>query len=508
MVCLIVLDGWGVNPRTEGNAIALANTRNMDRLAAEYPSTTLACAGEAVGLPSCQMGNSEVGHLNIGAGRIVYQDYSRINAAIGDGSFFKNPALLGAIEDAKKHRSRLHLMGLLSDGGVHSHDTHLYALLQLAKEHRVEAVFLHLFLDGRDVPPQSALDYIEKLKNKMAEIGVGEIATISGRYYAMDRDRRWERTKQAYDALVYGQGVTAETPEQAIEQSYTAGVADEFVKPTVIGSRVKGQGSGVIEDNDSVIFFNFRPDRARQLTRAFTQPDFDAFDRGEHPPVVHFVCMTEYDVRFKVPVAFAQPEIKNTLAHVLAERGLPQLHIAETEKYAHVTFFLNGGVEEPEKGEERILIPSPKVATYDLKPEMSAYEVTDRVIQEIDAEKFDAIFMNYANPDMVGHTAIRKAVVSAIEVVDQCVGQVVEAVRAHKGIAIVTGDHGNAEQIEDYKTGKPHTAHTTSRVPFILVADKHLSLRQDGMLADIAPTMLDLMRISKPAEMTGKSLLC
>lgn len=508
MVCLIVLDGWGINPKREGNAIALAKTPIMDRLAKEYPSTTLDSSGEAVGLPPGQMGNSEVGHLNIGAGRIVYQEYTRINLAIRDGSFFSNPALLAAIDNAQKRSSSLHLMGLLSDGGVHSHNSHLYALLELAKKKNIKEVYVHSFLDGRDVPPQSALGYLEELEKEIRRIGVGKIATISGRYYAMDRDRRWERTKLAYDALVYGRGETAATPEQAVQQSYDQGVVDEFVKPTVIGSRLTAHGSPLIKDRDSLIFFNFRPDRARQLTRALIERDFQEFDRGDKPPQTYFACMTEYDVRFKVPVAFLPPEIKNTLAHILSIRGLRQLHIAETEKYAHVTFFLNGGVEKPEKGEERVLIPSPKVATYDLKPEMSAFKVTDRVIEEIAKGRFDIIFMNYANPDMVGHTAVLKAVKKAIEVVDACVGRVVEAVIAIKGTAIVTADHGNAEQIIDYSTDRPHTAHTTSQVPFILVSDRKVSLRPKGILADIAPTILDLMGISQPKEMTGKSLLC
>lgn len=515
MVCLIILDGWGINPKKEGNAIALAKTPTMDRLAKEYPSTTLGSSSEDVGLPQGQMGNSEVGHLNIGSGRIVYQEYTRINLAIKDGSFFKNPALLTAAGNVRKHRSRLHLMGLLSDGGVHSHNSHLYALLELAKREGIKEVYIHLFLDGRDVLPQSALGYLAQLEKEIKRMAVGNIATISGRYYAMDRDRRWERTKLAYDALVYGRGETAATPEQAVQQSYDQGVVDEFVKPTVIGSRVppndrragKGQGSR-IETHDSVIFFNFRPDRARQLTKAFIEKDFQEFDRGDNPPQVCFVCMTEYDARFKVPVAFPPLEIKNTLAHVLSLKGLKQLHIAETEKYAHVTFFLNGGVEKPEKGEERILIPSPKVATYDLKPEMSAFKVTDRVIEEIAKDKFDVIFMNYANPDMVGHTAVLEAVIKAIEAVDTCVSRMIEAVAKVKGITIVTADHGNAEQVIDYTTGRPHTAHTVGDVPFILVSDKKVSLRSHGILADIAPTILDLMDIPKPKEMTGKSLLC
>ncbi len=526
MVCLIILDGWGINPRKDANAIALAKTPNMDELCRSYPCTEVASSGEAVGLPNAQMGNSEVGHLNIGAGRIVYQEYTRINKAIADGTFFKNPILRGAVRNAQVKGSSLHLMGVVSDGGVHSHNTHLYALLELARQEKAERVFIHLFLDGRDVPPQSAIGYITELEEKIKKIGVGQVATVSGRYYAMDRDRRWDRTKLAYDAIVYGRGEHALTPEEAVEQSYRQGVVDEFVRPTIIGSGLRAEGlersSGLgaegsepiaqspeqfVRDSDSVIFFNFRPDRARQLTSSFIQEDFTEFDRGEHPLKTYFVTMTQYDARFNAPVAFPPAKIENTLAHVLATHGLKQLHIAETEKYAHVTFFFNGGVERPEEGEERVLIPSPKVPTYDLKPEMSAYEVTDRVVEKIERDVFDLVVLNYANPDMVGHSAILPAVIKAIEAVDACVGRVVQAVQEVGGVTIVTADHGNAEKLKNYETGMPHTAHTSSPVPLILVSSEEVKLRQGGILADIAPTILDLLGIAKPAEMTGQSLI-
>lgn len=507
MVCLIILDGWGINPRKDANAIALAKTPNMDELCRSYPCTEVASSGEAVGLPDAQMGNSEVGHLNIGAGRIVYQEYTRINKAIADGTFFKNPILRGAVRNVQVKGSSLHLMGVVSDGGVHSHNTHLYALLELARQEKAERVFIHLFLDGRDVPPQSAIGYITELEEKIKKIGVGQVATVSGRYYAMDRDRRWDRTKLAYDAIVYGRGEHALTPEEAVEQSYRQGVVDEFVRPTIIDSELLTPNSELIRDGDSVIFFNFRPDRARQLTSSFIQEDFTEFDRGEHPPKTYFVTMTQYDARFNAPVAFSPAKIENTLAHVLATHGLKQLHIAETEKYAHVTFFFNGGVERPEEGEERVLIPSPKVPTYDLKPEMSAYEVTDRVIEEIKKGLFDVVVLNYANPDMVGHSAILPAVIKAIETVDTCVGRVVQAVAEVGGVTIVTADHGNAEKLKNYETGMPHTAHTSSPVPLILVSSEEVKLRQGGILADIAPTILDLLGIAKPAEMTGQSLI-
>ena len=514
---LIVLDGWGVGKDTKGNAIAIARTPNMDRFLTEFPSTLIACSGEAVGLPDKQMGNSEVGHLNLGAGRVVYQEYTRISKAIEDGSFFDNQALRDAMRNAKEKDSALHFMGLLSDGGVHSHNTHLYGLLELAKRYNIKNVFLHIFLDGRDVPPQSALEYVAQLEDKLGAVGLGEIATVSGRYYAMDRDKRWERTKLAYDALVFGKGEQAGSAKEAVEQSYANNVVDEFVKPTVIGSRLKAQGSikpsaishqpSAIKDGDSVIFFNFRADRARQLTRAFIDRGFSEFDRDSHPPKVHFVCMTKYDATFNAPMAFPPMELKNVLANVLAARHLKQLHIAETEKYAHVTFFFNGGVEEAKDGETRRLIPSPKMATYDLKPEMSAYEVTAAVIEEINKDIYDVIIMNFANPDMVGHTGVLNAAVKAIEAVDECLGKVVAVVREKGGECIITGDHGNAEKMIDYDTGEPHTAHTNDSVPCFYITQRNVRLNGGGCLADIAPTMLDILQIPQPEEMTGRSLI-
>ncbi len=454
------------------------------------------------------MGNSEVGHLNIGAGRIVYQDLTRITKAIEDGSFFNNPVLKQAMTEGAKTGQRLHLMGLLSDGGVHSHETHLYALVEMAKMNGVKEVYVHAFLDGRDVPPDSGLGYVEKLESKLKEIGLGRIATVSGRYYAMDRDKRWERTKLAWDAIVEGRGETAPSGREAVRNSYDADVYDEFVKPTVIIDDLFDEGQPVIRDEDAVVFFNFRPDRGRQLTRAFVMPDFEGFDRGPNPPATYFSTMTEYDATFPGPIAFPTKEIKNTLAEILSANGLKQLHIAETEKYAHVTFFFNGGVEAPETGEDRILVPSPKVATYDLKPEMSAYEVTDKVIEAIAGGKYDVIIMNYANADMVGHTAVKQAVIKAVESIDECLGRVVAAIEAQGGVALITADHGNADEIADTDTGLPVTAHTNNPVPFILISDRSYGLENGGILADIAPTILDLLGLSKPPEMTGKSLIC
>lgn len=501
---LIIMDGWGHSSRIEGNAIAAANTPNLDRLNAEYSHTLLGSSGEAVGLPEGQMGNSEVGHLNIGTGRIVYQEYTRISKSIREGDFFQNSVLLNEMENARKNGAALHLLGLLSDGGVHSHNTHLYALLEMAKSERVKEVYVHAFLDGRDVPPQSAIEYIKGLEAKTAEIGLGKIATISGRYYAMDRDRRWERVKLAYDAMVNGEGEKASTAVQAVEQSYAKEVVDEFVKPTV----VTGNGDyRPVQTGDSVIFFNFRADRARELTRAFIEKDFEGFDRGPNPPGVHFVTLTQYDETYDVSVAFPPEELKNVLADVLADQDLTQLHIAETEKYAHVTFFFNGGVETPKPGEERIMIHSPKVPTYDLKPEMSAYEVTGAVVKQIKSGKFDVIILNYANGDMVGHTGVFEAGVKAAEAVDACIGRVVAAVQEQGGEVLITADHGNDEQMVDYQTGEPHTAHTSNPVPFIYVSRQPARLRDGGVLADIAPTMLEILGIEKPEEMTGESLL-
>jgi len=501
----VILDGWGIGSSDDpNNAIARSETPHMNLLAELYPHTTLACSGEAVGLPEGQMGNSEVGHLNIGAGRVVYQELTRITKAIRDGDFFANPVLVDVIKKTKADNGALHLMGLVSDGGVHSHNTHLYALLELAKQHGLTRVYVHAFLDGRDVPPSSAMQYIEELEAKIAEIGVGRIASIAGRYYAMDRDKRWERVEKAYAALVYRTGEQALSACQAVEQAYQNGQTDEFVLPTVID----GCGDCGIKANDGVIFFNFRPDRARQLTRVFVDAEFSGFDRRTGFLPLHFATMTQYDETLDVTVAYTPQYLKNTLGEVFAKAGLKQLRIAETEKYAHVTFFFNGGEEKPFEGEERSLIPSPKVATYDLKPEMSAIEVTDRVIEEIKAGKHDLIILNYANGDMVGHTGVFPAAVKAVATVDACIGRLVDTMRDHGGITCITADHGNAEVMVDPVTGEPFTAHTTNVVPFIMVSEKHRGseLRQ-GILADIAPTLLELAEMEIPSEMTGKSLL-
>jgi 2,3-bisphosphoglycerate-independent phosphoglycerate mutase len=502
------MDGWADGPASAGNAISLAKTPNFDAFLNAYPHTELGASGLDVGLPAGQMGNSEVGHLNIGAGRIIYQDLTRVSQAIKDGSFFRNPVILDAMRTAAGNGRRLHLMGLLSDGGVHSHATHLYALVEMAKQNGVKDVYIHAFLDGRDVPPDSGLKSVEKLDDRLKEIGLGRIATVSGRYYAMDRDQRWERTKLAWDAIVEGHGETAASGAEAVQDSYDAEIFDEFVKPAVVVDDLFDEGKPLVRDSDAVVFFNFRPDRARQLTRAFIVPDFKGFDRGPKSPAVYFATMTEYDKKFPSPIAFPQEEIKNTLAEVLSANGLKQLHTAETEKYAHVTFFFNGGLEAAVPGEDRVLIPSPKVATYDLKPEMSAREVTDSVVAEIATDKYDVVIMNYANADMVGHTAIKTAVVKAVETVDECLGKVVEAVLAKGGAVLITADHGNADKIAEPGTDLPFTAHTTNPVPFILVSEKNKKLRGGGILADIAPTMLDLLGLPKPPEMTGKSLIC
>jgi len=502
---LMILDGYGLNENNYGNAIKQANTPNLDRYFEEYPNNIVHSSGMNVGLPDGQMGNSEVGHLNIGAGRIVYQDSTRISKAIKDGDFFENEVFLEAIKNAKKHDSSIHLWGLLSDGGVHSHNTHLYALLKLAKNKGIEKVYVHGFLDGRDVPPSSAVRYIEELEEKMREIGVGKIATISGRYYAMDRDKRWERTELAYNALVLGEGETANSAVEAVKNSYSQDVVDEFVKPTVILEN--GNPISTVSSNDSIIMFNFRPDRARQITRAFVDPKFDGFNRANGLFPVHYVCMTQYDVTMpNVHVAYPPQKLKNTLGEYIANKGLKQLRIAETEKYAHVTFFFNGGVEEPNKNETRILIPSPKVATYDMQPEMSAYEVTEKLIEEIDKDIYDLIIVNYANPDMVGHTGDFDAAVKAVEVVDECVGRVVDAVIEKDGQILITADHGNSDEMLD-KEGNTITDHSTNPVPIILInAAKEYSL-SEGKLCDIAPTLLELMELPKPIEMTGSSLL-
>ncbi len=503
---LMILDGYGLNDKTEGNAVAEANTPVMDGLMKDYPFVKGYASGLAVGLPDGQMGNSEVGHLNMGAGRIVYQELTRITKEIQDGDFFKNEALLKAVENCKKNGSALHMWGLVSDGGVHSHNTHIYGLLELAKREGLEKVYVHCFLDGRDTPPASGKDYVAELVDKMHEIGVGEVGVISGRYYAMDRDNRWDRVELAYKALTKGEGVEASDPVQAIADSYAEEVYDEFVKPTVCMK--DGKPVATVQDGDSVIFFNFRPDRARELTRAFCADEFDGFERDKKLDLT-YVCFTEYDVTIpnKI-VAFHKVSLENTFGEYLAKNGKTQARIAETEKYAHVTFFFNGGVEEPNEGEERILVKSPKVATYDLQPEMSAYEVCDKLVEAIKSDKYDVIIINFANPDMVGHTGVEAAAIKAVEAVDECVGRAVEAIKEVDGQMFICADHGNAEQLVDYETGAPFTAHTVNPVPFILVnADPAYKLREGGCLADIIPTLLELMEMPQPAEMTGKSLL-
>ena len=475
----------------------------------EYPNTLIAASGEDVGLPDGQMGNSEVGHLNIGAGRIVYQELTRITKSIREGDFFENPAFLGAVENCKKHDSALHIYGLTGPGGVHSHQNHFFGLLELAKRQGLEKVYVHCFMDGRDVPPESGKGYIENYQQKIAEIGVGKIATVMGRYYAMDRDNRYERVEKAYAALVYGEGVYATDPVQAMQDSYDAGVTDEFVLPVVITEN--GAPVATIKENDSVIFYNFRPDRAREITRSFIFEDFDGFERRNGFFPVHYVCMTQYDKTFgdKVEVAFKPEHLNNTLGEYLAAQGKTQLRIAETEKYAHVTFFFNGGVEAPNENEDRCLIPSPKVATYDLQPEMSAYKVAEEAVKRIESGKYDVMILNFANPDMVGHTGVMDAAVKAVHAVDECVGKVLDAILKAGGRAIVTADHGNCERMYDEDGVTPFTAHTTLPVPMILVdkEKKDAQLRADGRLCDLAPTMLSLMGMDIPAEMTGKSLI-
>ncbi len=503
---LMILDGYGLNDSTKGNAVAQGKTPVMDRLMAEYPFVKGNASGMDVGLPDGQMGNSEVGHLNMGAGRIVYQDLTKITKAIQDGDFFENKALLAACENVKKHDSALHLYGLVSDGGVHSHMTHIVGLLELAKRQGIEKVYVHCFLDGRDTPPASGKGYVEQLEAKMKEIGVGEVASVAGRYYAMDRDNRWERVEKEYRALVDGVGETAESGPAGIQASYDAGATDEFVLPTVVMK--DGAPVATIKENDSIIFFNFRPDRAREITRTFCDDDFQGFDRGDRIKTT-YVCFTEYDVTIENKlVAFVKEEITNTFGEFLAANGMKQARIAETEKYAHVTFFFNGGVEAPNEGETRILVNSPKVATYDLKPEMSAYEVCDKLTDAIRSGEYDVIIINFANPDMVGHTGVEAAAIQAIEAVDVCVGKTVDAIKEVNGQMFICADHGNAEQLIDNETGEPFTAHTTNPVPFILVnADPAYKLRENGCLADIAPTLIELMGMEQPKEMTGKSLL-
>ena len=501
---LMILDGFGINENSEGNAVKLAKIPNINEIMKQYPNTIIHTSGLDVGLPEGQMGNSEVGHTNIGAGRIVYQELTRITKSIEDGDFFSNSELVAAIENCKKNNSKLHILGLLSDGGVHSHMRHLFAILELAKRKDFEDVYVHCFLDGRDTPPASADGYIAELEEKMKEKGVGKIATISGRFYAMDRDKRWERIKEAYNALVNGEGHKFSSATAAIENSYQKEIFDEFVKPSVICKN--DEPVATIGENDSVIFFNFRPDRAREITRAIVDPDFDGFERNFVK--TYFVTFTNYDETLLpyVHIAFKKEEIKNTFGEYISKLGLTQLRIAETEKYAHVTFFFNGGEEKQYEGEDRILIPSPKVETYDMKPEMSAGEVTDKVVEAINSRKYDAIILNYANPDMVGHTGSLEATVKALEFLDGCVKRVVDAIENNDGTLLITADHGNAEQMIDYKTGELHTAHTTNPVPLVLIGREDVKLKE-GRLADLAPTMLDLMNLAKPAEMTGESLI-
>jgi len=504
-VALIILDGFGLREEKEGNAVALAKKPNFDRYWSEYPHTTLTAYGEAVGLPDGQMGNSEVGHLNIGAGRIVYQDLTRISKSIRDGEFEQNETLLAAIESAKSKGKKLHLYGLLSDGGVHSHISHLFALLDLCKKRNFHDVYVHAFLDGRDVAPDSARHYMEQLVNYMKEIGVGKVATVQGRYYAMDRDKRWDRVEKSYRAMVYGEGPQAQDPIKAIEDSYAQSVYDEFVLPTVIVNE-DGQPVAKVESEDSVIFFNFRPDRAIQLSLVFTNEDFREFDRGPgRPKNLHYVCMTLFSETVGGYVAYKPKNLDNTLGEVIAQHGLKQLRIAETEKYPHVTFFFSGGRDVELPGETRILINSPKVATYDLKPEMSAYEVAEACVKEIEAERHDAIILNFANPDMVGHSGMLEPTIKAVEATDECLGKVVDAVLAKGGVAVIIADHGNAE-VEIDENGRPHTAHTINPVPFIVTV-KDAKLRDDGILADVAPTILKLMNLPQPAEMTGKPVI-
>lgn len=504
-VALIILDGFALRDEVKGNAVKQANKPNFDRYWNEYPHTTLTACGEAVGLPDGQMGNSEVGHLNIGAGRIVYQSLTRINLAIREREFFKNNAFLNAIAHVKTNRTSLHLFGLLSDGGIHSHIEHLFALLQLAKEEGVERVYVHAFLDGRDVPPKSAVRYVGQLQEKFAEIGIGELATLSGRYYAMDRDRRWERIEKAYRAIVYGEGERADDPVKAIEDAYTNDVTDEFMLPTIV-TETDGSPVATVRDGDAIVFANFRPDRAIQLSQVFTNESFSEFERGEKfPDNLHYVCMTHYSDTVNGDVAFNTVDLENTLGEVVSKAGLTQLRIAETEKYPHVTFFFSGGREETFQGEKRILIDSPKVATYDLKPEMSAYEVTDALLAELEADHFDVIVLNFANPDMVGHSGMLEPTIKAIETVDECLGKLVNLIIEKGGTAIISADHGNSDEVITLD-GKPMTAHTTNPVP-VIVTKKGVELRDGGILADLSPTLLDLLKVEKPAEMTGNSLI-
>ena len=503
---LMILDGYGLNDRKDHNAVAEANTPVMDKLMKEYPFVKGNASGMAVGLPDGQMGNSEVGHLNMGAGRIVYQELTRITKEIQDGTFFENPALVKAMENCKANDSALHIYGLVSDGGVHSHITHLYGVLEMAKKFDLKKVYVHCFLDGRDTPPASGKGYVEQLEEEMKKLGVGKVASVCGRYYAMDRDNNYDRVELAYKALTKGEGLTAESATTGIQASYDRDETDEFVKPTVVVE--DGKPVATIQDKDSIVFINFRPDRAREITHAFCDDDFKGFERGKRLDVT-YVCFSDYDPTIpNKDVAFHKIAVTNTFGEWLAANDMTQARIAETEKYAHVTFFFNGGVEEPNEGEDRILVKSPKVATYDLKPEMSAYEVCDKLTSAIRSKEYDVIIINFANPDMVGHTGVEAAAIKAVEAVDECVGKAVDALKEVDGQMFICADHGNAEQLRDYETGEVFTAHTTNPVPFILVnADPAYGLREGGCLADIAPTLIELMGMEQPKEMTGKSLL-
>ena len=507
MYAIIIMDGFAFTDESKGNAITASGIPNIKKLLNKYPHTTLGASGMSVGLPEGQMGNSEVGHVNIGAGRIVYQELTRITKEIDDGEFFKNPALNDAVDYCISENKSLHLYGLLSDGGVHSHIKHLYAILKLAANKGLKRVYVHCFMDGRDVSTTSGKGFIADLQQEMNKIGVGKIATVVGRYYAMDRDNRWERVKRAYDAMTSGIGILTDNPVQAMENSYQKGVTDEFIEPIVVlenGVLVKR-----IEQGDAIICFNFRPDRAREITRTFIQKDFESFDRATGYLKPKYVCFTKYDAAFEnVKIAFPEQKLKNTLGEYLSDKGYTQLRIAETEKYAHVTFFFNGGKEEQYKNENRILVNSPKVATYDLKPEMSAFEVNEKAIEAVKSEKYDVMILNFANCDMVGHTGVFDAAVKAVKTVDECVGKLVDTILSLNGKAIITADHGNADKMLDDE-GNPFTPHTTNRVPFILVDNSNLGavLRNDGILADISPTLLDIMGLNKPEEMTGKSLI-
>ena len=502
---LIILDGFALRGERMGNAVAQAKKPNFDRYWNHYPHAQLIASGEAVGLPVGQMGNSEVGHLNIGAGRIVYQSLTRVNISIREGEFEKNETFLAAIKHAKEKGTALHLMGLLSDGGVHSHIEHMFALLKLAASEGLEKVYVHAFLDGRDVGPKTAPGYIEQTLEKMNEIGVGEFATISGRYYSMDRDKRWERVEKSYRSMVYGDGPTYSNPMELIEDNYNNGIFDEFVVPSVLVRR-DGSPVATVQNDDAVIFYNFRPDRAIQISNTFTNKDFRSFDRGEgHPENLHFVCLTHFSETVDGYVAFKPSNLDNTVGEVISQAGMTQLRIAETEKYPHVTFFMSGGREQEFPGEKRILINSPKVATYDLQPEMSANEVTEALLKEIEADNFDAILLNFANPDMVGHSGMLEPTIQAIETVDECLGRIVDLIVSKGGTAIITADHGNADEVVTLE-GNPMTAHTTNPVP-VIVTKEGAELREDGILGDLAPTILELLGLDKPAEMTGTSLI-